>query len=68
MTFNSDGTATSGVERWTWTLAGDTLTLTRDGGTPEIYTLSRSGPDFVMTHGGAALTMSPCPPGSGAIR
>lgn len=63
--FNPDGTMTLDDQKaWRWSLTGDVLTLTGEGGPDEPNTVSRNGPHFDMTSpGGARMTMYACPTG-----
>lgn len=61
MTFNEDGTASMNGEEGTWELAGDTLTMQKEGGTPRTIMVARSGDNLVMTKDGQAATASACP-------
>ena len=66
MTFNADGTASSEGEDGTWSMTGNSLTMTKEGGQSQTLTASRSGNDLVLTKDGQSITASACPAGSGA--
>lgn len=65
VTFNPDGTmAMEDYKRWRWALAGDTLTLSSEGGSDESYTIARTAAGFTMTtQPRSQNTMYACPAG-----
>lgn len=63
LTFNSDGTIEAGNDTGNWALAGSALTLTKEGETPETWTVSRSGDNLTMAMGGNTMTVGACPAG-----
>jgi hypothetical protein len=68
ITFNADGTTTGGDGPGTWTLQGNTLTLTRNG-RPQPATVSRNGDSMVATNPAnpsQTMTLTRCPAGAGA--
>lgn len=63
LTFNSDGTIEAGNDTGNWALAGSALTLTKEGETPETWTVSRNGDNLTMAMGGNTMTVGACPAG-----
>jgi hypothetical protein len=65
--FNADGTLTDNDGPGTWTLQGNTLTVTQRG-RPQPATVSRNGSNLVAANPAnpaESMTLSPCPAGSG---
>jgi hypothetical protein len=67
-TFNADGTFSDKDGPGTWTLQGNTLTVTQNG-QPQPATLSRSGDNMIAANPAnpaQTLTLTPCVAGAGA--
>jgi hypothetical protein len=61
MEFAEDGTANPPPGSH-WTMAGDQVTVTNPGGTPDTKTVARTGADAMSVSGeGATLNMTRCP-------
>ena len=63
LTFNADGTIAAGDDTGNWQLAGSNLTLTKEGETPETWTVSRNGNNLTMAMGANTMTVGACPAG-----